>query len=70
MGRALESMGWQVSTGTKTCTECGTPTYDEFSNFCAHCGAKLPKPDKDDSHEQLEAAISYALGESRKMGPP
>jgi hypothetical protein len=43
-------------------------TTTEYAKYCWQCGTKLKKPSKsplDETYEQLELAIAYALGEKK-----
>ncbi len=68
MARALESMGWQVASGVKKCGHCGQITYDDTAAYCYACGTHLPKSaGYKGAHDELEAAIAYALGETKAL---
>lgn len=61
MAKILENrFGWSVYGGTHECPKCGAVYYS--GSYCQKDGAKL-KRRKDDSLDQLEEAIAYALGE-------
>lgn len=72
MKKALEAFGWTVDDGsirTRDCDACGK-WVSLGDKFCSTCGHKLTpfKVAKEETTAwQLEQAMKYALGETRKL---
>jgi valyl-tRNA synthetase len=44
------------------------PSWVDDANYCPSCGTRLPKADVvSKTVDQLEAAIAYAIGETKKI---
>lgn len=66
LAEALEGMGWETGIGTrKSCPSCSEVSFAHKAKFCSSCGHKLKSKTEDTQvYEELEHAISVAIGES------
>ena len=71
MKRYLEDLGWEVETPAEyePCKKCGSVTFRP-EKFCSNCGTRRAHvKEYITGAQQLEEAIAYALGETKRKKP-